>query len=209
MRVALIAAVVIAAGAIIALALHGSRPDELICPAGLRSDPQRAARLVELLESVPRGRDLVQDAPGPLHICFAEANTGVVRSDGVFVMDASGDEGAEAARLGHLLLHLIDGAPLSEPLDPARACAVLVAEAMVAEAQAHTLELRLRRDLQVTGHLLDPALEATFWGVPEAQQVGVIHDALVQEGGGAGAPDLQRAYTIRCRALRSLGAGGG
>jgi len=204
-KATLIAATIVAGGFAFALAGVQTRPALPACPTGLRADRARAAQLVALTRSTSEGGALITRAPQPLQICFADEGTGVVRSDGVFVLAATGDARLAAARLGHLLHHQIEGVPLHEPLAPDRSCTDLVAEAMVAEAQAHALEIRLRRELGLADPLWSEELEAEFWAAPRAAQFDLVHRFLTGADGRPGAPNLEHAYTQRCNSLRARG----
>ena len=202
MKATTIAAAIVLGGFVFAwLAVHRP-PDPMACPGGLRADPARAAAIVGLLRRTDQGAPLLRREPQPLRLCFTDEGAGVVRSDGVFVLAATGDQRAAAARLGHLLHHQIFGEPLREPLDPARSCGELVAAAMQAEAEAHALELHLRRALGVTRPLHDAELETAFWAAAPPDRVGVMHRFLTGADGRPARPALQSAYARRCASLR-------
>lgn len=129
------------------------------CPPGLRADAEREARLRAALAEVPEGRALMDRVEGPLRVCFGHPGPGVLDEEGVLRLSGAAPPAVEAARLGHLLRHVLEGPPL--PAGPAagQSCDVLVAIAMTEESAAHDLERRLRAALGVAAPL-DPDLEA-------------------------------------------------
>ncbi len=206
MKATLIAATIVAGVFASALAAVQPRPAPPACPNGLRADPARAGQIVALTRSTSEGGALVTRTPQPLQICFANEGTGVVRSDGVIVLAATGDARSAAARLGHLLHHQVEGSPFQEPLAPERSCAELVAEAMVAEARAHALEIRLRRELGLADPLWSKELEDELSAARPAAQVELVHRFLTGADHRSGAPNLEHAYTQRCNSSRATGA---
>ncbi len=172
------------------------------CGHGQQEDPARAVRIRALLAGVEAGRGLWARAPGRLRICFIETGIASLSTDGVITLDRRAGDAECAARLGHLLLHAIDGAPLPAAIPPSRSCDLAVRHALEAEARAHALELTLRRQLGVpprTGH----PFEAAFWAAPAGRRVELLRAHFVAHPeGGPGLPGYVNAYTRRCREMK-------
>ncbi len=163
------------------------------CGHGLREDLGRAQRVEKRLASSARGRELLARARPPL--CFADAEASALVEGGAALLDAEAGDAENAARLGHLLLHAVEGPPFA-----ARAgvpCAALVAEAIAREARAHALELELRRELEVTNARRRYPFEADFWRAPPEGRLALVQARLHAEPRG-----LARDYQQRCEALR-------
>ena len=112
-------------------------------------------------------------------------------------MDARLGDGEAAARLGHLLLHLIDGEPLD--LAGTGTCSEKVARALDAEATALATELRLRRALGVDAPVVRFEMESAFWAAPEAERTTLVRGYFDTHPDGApGVRPLARLYTSRC-----------
>jgi hypothetical protein len=169
------------------------------CPAGLDADAPRAERVVVELGSVSAGRELLRAAAQPLNLCFAAGDAGAVRSDGVFVLPANWDDAEVAARLGHLLLHQIQGPPLPDSIPQDAECSALVRRAVRAEVEAHLLEATLRRDLRVTRTRPALAFEAALWAAQPAERGAVIARFLTTN---QGRPCLAAQYAQRCHAAQ-------
>ena len=166
------------------------------CTGTLESDAPRAARVVGQLDRVAAGRKLLRAAPQPMKICFGEVGVGMVRTDGVFVLPASWEDAEDAARLGHLLLHRIEGPPLPEPIPNGLNCSQAVARALRAEVEAHLLEATLRRDLGVTRARPALAFEAALWAAASRDRAAVVERFLTENQAG---PSLAAQYEQRCR----------
>ncbi|MBI4703967.1 MAG: hypothetical protein HY744_22900 [Deltaproteobacteria bacterium] len=187
--------------------LLGRRPPlaAAVCPAALRADAARASRVRVLLASTAEGRDVLRRVGGHTpRVCFGGDEAGVLRADGVLVLSPQCSEREQAARLGHLLLHAVEGPPFPVRPAPSRPCADLVAAAVRAEARAHALELRLRRELGVTAPRLPFPFEGAFWAAPAERQVEVVRTWLLAPPAGAGGPaGLAAAYARRCAEVRA------
>lgn len=119
------------------------------------------------------------------------------------LLDERDGDAEGAARLGHLLLHAIEGLPMDPGRGRGRPCEARVAEAVRVEARAHALELELRRDLGVTAPRATFAFETAFWSAPPERRVEVIRAWLeAHPHGGAGVPGFVDAYGRACRAAR-------
>jgi hypothetical protein len=127
-----------------------------------------------------------------------------VTEAGVLMLDARAGDDETAARLAHLVTHLVDGAPYRD--DPAddRDGFVRVAEALLAEARALDRELAARRALGVRDPVVVYELAAEWAEADEDARVAVIADWLeAHPDGGPGVDALGRAFRDRCeRAAR-------
>jgi len=120
----------------------------------------------------------------------------VVRSDGVFVLPATWEDAEVAARLGHLLLHRIEGPPLPDSIPEDADCSLLVQRAVRAEVEAHLLEASLRRELEVTRARDALAFEAALWDAPPGERASVVERFLTTS---QTRPSLAAQYEQRCR----------
>jgi hypothetical protein len=171
------------------------------CPEGQRSDEDRTRRVRTLLASTPAGQRLLQRVRQPLRICYADGIATAITTTGALALDSAEGDAESAARLGHLLQHAVEGAPLTRGLD--RPCPVLVEDAIRAEARAHALELELRRALGVTRPRRPLPFEAAYWAAPAASRLEQVRAYLWSHpSGGDGLPGLVDAYRQRCAELR-------
>ncbi len=181
----------------------------MTCPNPLRAEPVRAARLRELLARAPAGHQLLQQLPSPLRICFGEVDVAVWRTDGIVVFPPSGQAREDAARLGHLLLHAVEGPPLPETVDRSRSCRGWARRAVAAEARAYTLELRLRRQFRVSQPRQRYPFEAQFWAAEHSRQNEVVRSYLLAHPAGSeGFIGYFNAYVQRCQQLQQAAGGG-
>lgn len=181
----------------------GSRREAAQCGPGQQDNPARAAAVRALLAKVKAGRGLWSRAPAGLQICFVESGVPSIATDGVITLDRRAADAESAARLGHLLLHAVEGSPLPDKIPPSRSCAEVVQNALGAEARAHARELTLRRQLGIPlrdGH----PFEQAFWAAPEPRRVELLRAYFrAHPAGGAGLPGYVSAYTQRCNTLKS------
>jgi transcriptional regulator of met regulon len=172
------------------------------CPTG-KPDPARTQRVRSLLAEAPAGRRLLERAPAPLHLCFAQVAVPTITAERAVTLDEREDDAENAARLAHLLLHAIEGAPLPDDIDRSRPCSALVRDAIKAEAKAHALELQLRRELGVTRPRRAYAFERDYWHAPAERRIEVVESYLWSHPrGGAGLPGFVDELTQRCAALK-------
>lgn len=137
--------------------------------------------------------------PPPTQLCFAAIGEPAITSDHMALLDERPGDPEIAARLGHLLLHAVEGPPLPDRVEPDQDCDELVRQALTAEARAHSLELELRRALQVTAPLRAYPFEADYWATPAPERVELIRRFFERHPNGAGdLPGFVRAYTRRC-----------
>jgi hypothetical protein len=178
------------------------------CPARFAEDGARRALLLDRLRAAPEGESLLARLPRlprlpatPPRICFGSTAVSTITNDGVVLLDRELGEREAAARLGHLLAHAVEGMPMAHPR--ARDCDAQVDEALVQEASALALELRLRRALGVTEPRLAYAFEDDFWRAPVAGREPLLLDYLRAHPDGApGLDGLLSGYRRRCLATR-------
>src|SRR5512146_3286003 len=124
------------------------QPRTAACPPGTRANPERQARLHQLLRSaLPRLDSADARALGQARdfgdCCFGRQSE--LREDGPLILDETLADEEASARAGHLLLHLL----LPPWPDSQAPCEERVAHAVEAEAHALSLELELREVLGV------------------------------------------------------------
>lgn len=168
-----------------------SENSEPRCPMGARPDEARATRLRARLEGTEAAGYLAAEH----RICFTVHGPAVVTDEGDVMLPRDERDDALAARLGHLLEHIVRGTLRN---DPAASCDVLVAEALRREASAYALEIRLRDGFGLPRAPfveLETAYRAT--GEP-----GILAWLEAHPEGGAGIDALARSYHQRCEANR-------
>ena len=187
---------------VLALALGCARAPET-CPGGTAPDEDGARALIARLASTPEGEGVVRrlgsQAP---RVCVGRVPVSAVTTDGTILLDAALDEAEAAARLGHLLVHVVEGLPGAASAGGAAAggCDAEVARALAAEARALALELRLRRALGVRAPRLRYELEGDFWEAEPGAREGLILGYLAAHpGGGPGIDAIAEGYARRCR----------
>ncbi len=150
-------------------------------------DEPRAQALRERLT----GTEAESYVDAPHQICFSVRDSAVVTSDGAVMLPRDGDETALAARLGHLLEHVVRGT-----LRPGTDCDVLVHEALQREASAYALEIRLR-DRFGLGAADFVDLETAY---RREGETGILNWLIEHPEGGVGVDALGRSYQDRCEA---------
>jgi len=170
----------------------------LNCPEKTQSDGWRATQILSSLGGDREGRSWLARVGYRPRVCFGQIEDGVVRTDGVFVLRDDWDAEANAARLGHLLVHQVEGPPLSDDAaqNSQTPCSQLVSDALDAEARAYAVELRLRRALgleAVAAHARD------YWKAPEPQRLQLVREYLES---APDRPPLKEQYLGRCLSLR-------
>lgn len=169
------------------------------CPPGSRSDPARAERLEALLSETVEGQ-AVLDASGVRAntVCFADNARGVLGPNAFVVLPSRAQAKDNAARLGHLLLHLVEGPPTIDQ-GAAEGCEARVDLALRAEARGHALELRLRRELDVIDRLVAYPFEARLRAASAAEQERVILEWFRDHPAGSPAvPGFAEIFTEQC-----------
>jgi hypothetical protein len=121
------------------------------CPPGAALDARRTRTVLHSLRSQAAGAELVAALERPPVVCYGNVAEGVLQTDGVVVLQRDRAVAANAARLGHLLHHLVHGLPFDEKIVRRSdlPCDELVSKAMMAERAAHALENRLRQALHL------------------------------------------------------------
>lgn len=108
-----------------------------------------------------------------------------------------GDEEA-AARLGHLLQHVVEG--LSAEKRDGESCDEVTRRALAREASALSRELRLRRALGVDTANVRYAFEEAFWAArPDDREPLVLAYLEAHPNGAPGIDALAAGYAQRCR----------
>ena len=122
-----------------------------VCPPGTALDSKRTQAVLHRLRSQAQGVGLLAALGRVPVVCYGDVRDGILQTDGAVVLQKERAVNANAARLGHLLHHLVHGLPFDEKIvrSGALACDVLVARADVAERAAHKLENLLRHALRL------------------------------------------------------------
>lgn len=117
------------------------------CPQTALEDDKRTAEVVTLLRKHQRGQDIFKRIARPLVVCYGDVREGVVQEDDVLVLQRDRPVTAQAARLAHLLAHLVWWPPFLK--DQVRAsqepCTAVAARAVEIEQPAGNLESELRK----------------------------------------------------------------
>lgn len=117
-----------------------------VCPPGAALDPERTRVVLLRLRAQAQGAKLWAALGRPPVVCYGNVPEGILQTDGAAVLQTDRAPDANAARLAHLLHHVVHGLPFDEktvrrsPL----ACDALVSNADRAERAAHKLENQLR-----------------------------------------------------------------
>lgn len=177
------------------------------CPAGFVDQQARGERLLGLLATVDEGRALVDALFGrEVRFCFGSIDVPMVAGERVLLFDARAGDAEAAARAGHLLHHVVHGAPLPREIARDAACDALVRDALRREATAYALELRLRRALGVTQARYE--FEAAYFAAADARAGERAIEAylVAHPDGGPGIDALGAAYRERCERARAAAA---
>jgi hypothetical protein len=164
----------------------------------MSADEARARSLVARLEGAPEGAAIVGRMPaGAARVCFGKVPVSAVTPEGVVLLEVSLADAEAAARLGHLLLHVVEGSPA--PRAGEADCDAAVRRALGAEAAALGLELRLRRALGVEAPAMRYEFEEGFWGAaPGDREALVLAYLEAHPHGGPGVDALAEGYRRRC-----------
>lgn len=163
------------------------------------TDGARTRRVLDALAGVADAEVLGAAESGDA-ICFGDG-AGTLRPGPVFVLPRDTSEEEAAARLVHLLHHVRRGRGLvaHEAVADNADCDALVHEALVEEAQAHVLEMQLRRALGVESPRRPFANQAEILALPRASRAdAVLAFLLAHPDGGGGYEPLARDYRERC-----------
>lgn len=170
------------------------------CPAGFVDAVGERARLEERLRSVDEGAALLDGVPVNVRYCLGEIDNPVVSDGRLLVLDERVERPERAARVGHLLHHVVHGLPLPDPLPASPDCDALVARALDREAGAYALEATLRAAFEVppTRYEFEPAVRAAR---DRDARVAIVRRYLAAHPDGAPNIDpLGTAYRQRCDA---------
>jgi hypothetical protein len=148
------------------------RPGRAACPSAFAADERREAAVREVLASDPAGRALLA-SDEPVRICFGNLSPSVRVVTGQLLVDDRLSVNDAAARVGHLLVHGVDGSTRA---------GVSEHERLEAEVSAHMLELELRARFGAYGATPVLWFADAYWAAPPAGREGVVRAAL-------GAPD--------------------
>lgn len=170
------------------------------CPPGFVEQLGRGDALRARLRSTAEGSALL-DVLGDTEVrfCFGEIEVSSIAEGRALVLDRDMDEAELAARVGHLLDHVVHGSPFPSELDHDADCDRVVHDAMVAEARAYAIEVRLRRALDVPGVRFEFEAEAARARDPEAVVLAYL---LAHPDGGPGLDALAAGYYQRCQRER-------
>lgn len=163
------------------------------------TDDARTRRVLDALSAVADAEVLGAAASGDA-ICFGEG-AGTTRPGPVFVLPTDTSDEEAAARLVHLLHHARHGRGLvaHEPIAAAADCDALVREALEEEAQAHVLEMQVRRAIGVDRPRRPFVNQAEILALPrEAREAAVLAFLLAHPDGGGGYEPLARDYRAQC-----------
>jgi hypothetical protein len=116
------------------------------CPPQAQADAKRTQAVVARLRSRPAGKELLAALERVPAICYGDVKEGVLE-DTVVVLQRDRPAPANAARLGHLLHHLVHGLPFNEAVvrEGGQDCGEVAANANGFERSAHQLETELRK----------------------------------------------------------------
>jgi len=186
--------------ALVVCACRESEPRAPACPDGFVADAARATRIFHALERDPEGAKLIDEARsrGAITSCFGSMEVSAVTTERVVLFDEQlGDEEA-AARLGHLIEHVVEG--LSAEKRDGETCEEVVRRALAHEAAALSRELRLRRALGVGAAKIRYELEEAFWAAqPDDREALVLAYLEAHPNGAPGIDALAAGYAQRCR----------
>ncbi|MEZ4299449.1 MAG: hypothetical protein R3B70_31145 [Polyangiaceae bacterium] len=168
------------------------------CPALFHEDARREEAVMARLRGTAEGARVLDAWKGGTRVCFGEVKVSVVTEEGVLLMDASADDARQAARAGHLILHLTDGLPAL--VRGGGECERRVDSALALEARALSLELSLLEELKA------PPRPGGAWEIEEVYRAAAPakrEEALIgylrsHPEGAPGVDGLVAGYTRRC-----------
>jgi len=167
------------------------------CPAGFVEAVGERARVEERLRSTDEGAALLDALPVNVRYCLGEIDNPVVSDGRLLVLDERVERPERAARVGHLLHHVVHGLPLPDPLPEHPDCEALVETALDREAEAYALEATLRAAFEVppTRYEFEPEVRAAEGDA----RVAIVRRYLAEHPDGAQNVDpLGTAYRQRC-----------
>jgi hypothetical protein len=129
-----------------------SAPGNPACPDGTTADAKRTQAALRRLRSLGQGHRLLGELRRPFVVCYGDVHEGILETGrdgktGLLLLQRDRSAAANAARLGHLVHHLVHGPPLDEQTvrTSKLSCGELVRNAELAEHAAHELENDLRQ----------------------------------------------------------------
>jgi hypothetical protein len=127
------------------------------CPKGSAPDRKRTQEALAHLRAQDDGKRLVADLGRDPLVCYGDVREGVVQDDGVLVLQRDRPLPANAARMGHLLSHLLYWLPFDEKIvrTSKLSCSELAKNAGEAEQAANRLENVLRKALGLPALLFE------------------------------------------------------
>ncbi|MBI5488862.1 MAG: hypothetical protein HY905_16130 [Deltaproteobacteria bacterium] len=153
-------------------------PDDGVRRGDAREDPPRAGRVRELLAGTEAGRRLLERTGPPPSIRFVAAPDPVLLADGTILLDPYATDAENAARLGHLLRHAVDGAILPPGPDAAATAEPWTDHRLELEAPAILLEIELRVALGVDHPRRSYPFESEIRAAPPADRLRLLRSWL-------------------------------
>ncbi len=205
-QVALAAVALLSAGVITTLVWSDRRAPPrgpaAPCPAGFINQVGRADAIRARLRTRDEGRALLE-ALGETEVrfCFGHTDVPALAEGRVLVLDADWDGPSQAARVGHLLDHVVHGSPFPDTVGAGTDCERVVRDALTTEARAYALELRLRRALGVEEIRYPFEADANQSDNPLAL---VERYLVTHPDGGPGLDALGTGYRLRCERAREV-----
>jgi hypothetical protein len=115
------------------------------CPQGTTLDPKRTRAVLRRLRSHELGEGFLAALGRPLVVCYGNVPEGIVHTGRTVVLQEDHRVAANAARMGHLLHHLVHGLPFHEK---AARTSILGCDDLVSKADlAHAVEVDANRSL--------------------------------------------------------------
>ncbi len=148
------------------------------CRQAPRDDLDRARRICDLLATTEAGRRLLERTGPPPSIGFVDAPDPVITGDGAIQLDPCATDAENAARLGHLLQHAVDGALLPRRFDGAATAGPWIDDPIAAEARAIALEIELRVVLGVVNPRRPYPFESEVREAPAGERVRLVRSRL-------------------------------
>lgn len=172
------------------------------CPVGHVRDPERAERLMAVLERAPAGAALSPLLARTEGMCFSPDAIDVVTTERVLLLSTRSTDEEAAARIGHLLVHVRDGLPLGD-LQPGADCDAEVERALRLESVAYVTEVRLQAALGARPTLRRFEFEGAIAPLDDAAAAEHVLSYLRAHPTGApGIDGLAAGYRTRCETER-------
>jgi hypothetical protein len=151
------AAAILVAAMTLKASVSSDNKEESACPAATMKNAERTRKILQMLNTDEEMRTVLQQQESKVSICFGDIPSGVLRTDGVFLLPISKSDASNAARTAHLMLHRIDLPPLdgNAVVKNTLSCDDFVNRIMDDESRAFALENRLLK-----GFGLEPGSDA-------------------------------------------------